>query len=175
MAILHSAIKNDKIALFVEDRQLNKKEGGRKMIIPYNPRRIIADFRDMDDEEKCNFKIGCGSIDEDMIFMALYNHHPSSREHDAFHKAIELSNQRLTRCQHDLLTAEFGTEIALITKVIMSTDALLNDPLSANIAKLRDALTIIDGVAKQSLQSAQKADAHDAYVKKLMQTNPQNT
>lgn len=134
----------------------------------YSTKRITTDFRDLNEKDLQKFEIGCVAIDNRAVFQALYNYEPSARELEAFNVAMKEAQSQLTRCQVDLLTAEFGEETAPIGNVVTPTDALLCDPLSANLKKLNAALSLIHETANPSLKTARQADAFYAHIGELI-------
>lgn len=138
----------------------------------YSTKRITTDFRDLNEKDLQKFKIGCGAIDNHAVFQALYNYEPSAREFEAFKAAMKEVRSKLTRCQIDLLIAEFGEENVSINDAVTATDALLCDPLSANLEKLNTALSLIHETANPSLKTARQADAFYARAGKLINRSP---
>lgn len=134
----------------------------------YSTKHITTDFHDLDEQDLQKFKIGCGKINDFAVFQALYNYQPSPRELEAFKAAMKKAQKELTRCQVDLLTAEFGEETAPIGNVVTPTDTLLCDPLSANLKKLNAALSLIHETANPSLKTARQADAFYAHIGELI-------
>ena len=104
---------------------------------------ISGDLRHLSEEEQQKRKVRCGQIDPERIFEHLCGYHADAEKIIATKSAIDAAMPYLTRCQCDLLRAEFGTDETTVAKLSTPTDALFDDPADANTRKLIQALDMI--------------------------------
>lgn len=102
---------------------------------------IIGDGRNLTADEQQKTKIRCGKIDPASVFQHLYGRRADTTEVIATQVAIDSVLPQLTRCQQDLLTAEFGSEETTISRLEPTvSDTLFDYPLDSNMRKLEFAL-----------------------------------
>lgn len=101
---------------------------------------ITGDCRNMCPEEQQTTKVRCGPIDCNRVFQYLYGYRASDEECAKIKVALDAALPTLSRCQYDLLTAEFGADETSIAELLGATDVLFDDPADANVQKLELAL-----------------------------------
>ena len=95
---------------------------------------ITGDFRQMTEEDQKRTTIRCGVINPAAVFRSLFNYSPKTEDVTKTKAAIDATLPYMTRCQHDLLVAEFGQDETTLA------DTLFENPPAANVKKLEKAL-----------------------------------
>lgn len=101
---------------------------------------ITGDFRQMTEEDQKQTTIRCGVIDPVAVFRSLFNYSPKTEDVTKTKAAIDATLPYMTRCQHDLLVAEFGQDETTLADTVTPTDTLFENPPAANVKKLEKAL-----------------------------------
>jgi len=104
---------------------------------------ITGDCRNMSATEQQKTRVRCGRIDPARVFKHLCGYHADESHITATKAALDAASPYLTRCQYDLLSAEFGVDETTIAELSTPTDALFDYPVDANSQKLEVALAKI--------------------------------
>ncbi len=106
---------------------------------------IDKDFLSMSEAERDGTIVGSGKINFSRLYMVIHNTKvpPTEEQRDRAQRAYECALKQMNRCQVDLITAEFGINKKRLDQVTPYTDTFTDNPASANVKKLNDALKMI--------------------------------
>ncbi len=105
---------------------------------------VYIDFESegLDEKGMEKVKLRYGKINEERLFEVLFGHACNGTESGQFHAAVGEVLPNLTRCQRDLLAAEYGENETNYLNLIAATE-VFQDPIESRVMKLKQALKMI--------------------------------